>query len=231
MIGALCGVGALVGALRGKNRRLLIAVAVSLLVLLPTSLPRAASGVRLAFEDLKVADPAADDSGHHYRDRMLWGWEIEASWELYVWLHDNLPTEARLLTPRPHLSASAAGVASPLSHRDQQLFNATQTTWVYEDALRFLHRDDLADLGITHLHVTDRVAADLAPSARRLLYETAVQRKAENIPPTLTGAVMRAILSGGRYPRSQRSRQSPGTPTVRASHGPSRVRRRSIRTG
>ena len=40
------------------------------------------------------------------------------------------------------------------------------------------------------------------PSARRLLYETAVQRKAENIPPTLTGAVMRAILSGGRYPRS-----------------------------
>lgn len=40
------------------------------------------------------------------------------------------------------------------------------------------------------------------PSARRLLYETAVQRKAANIPPTLTGAVMRAILSGGRYPRS-----------------------------
>ena len=40
------------------------------------------------------------------------------------------------------------------------------------------------------------------PSARRLLYETAVQRKAENIPPTLTGAVMRAILSGGRYPQS-----------------------------
>ena len=40
------------------------------------------------------------------------------------------------------------------------------------------------------------------PSARRLLYETAAQRKAENIPPTLIGALMRAILSGGRYPRS-----------------------------
>ena len=40
------------------------------------------------------------------------------------------------------------------------------------------------------------------PAARRLLYETAAQRKAENIPPTLTGALMRAILSGGRYPRS-----------------------------
>ena len=40
------------------------------------------------------------------------------------------------------------------------------------------------------------------PSARRLLYETAVQRKAENIPPTLGGALMRAILTGTRYPQS-----------------------------
>lgn len=40
------------------------------------------------------------------------------------------------------------------------------------------------------------------PSARRLLYETAVLRKAENIPPNLGGALMRAILTGGRYPRT-----------------------------
>ena len=40
------------------------------------------------------------------------------------------------------------------------------------------------------------------PSARRLLYETAVLRKAENIPPNLGGALMRAILMGGRYPRT-----------------------------
>ena len=40
------------------------------------------------------------------------------------------------------------------------------------------------------------------PSARRLLFETAVQRKADNIPPTLGGSLMRAILTGGRYPRA-----------------------------
>lgn len=39
------------------------------------------------------------------------------------------------------------------------------------------------------------------PSIWRLLYETAVQRKSENIPPTLSGALMRSILSGKRYPR------------------------------
>ena len=40
------------------------------------------------------------------------------------------------------------------------------------------------------------------PAAWRLLYETAVQRKAENIAPTLSGALMRAILTGSRYPQS-----------------------------
>ncbi len=40
------------------------------------------------------------------------------------------------------------------------------------------------------------------PSAWHLLLETAVQRKSENIPPLLGGELMRAILTGTRYPRS-----------------------------
>ena len=40
------------------------------------------------------------------------------------------------------------------------------------------------------------------PGAWRLLYETAVQRKSQNIPPILGGALMRSILTGGRYPHS-----------------------------
>lgn len=40
------------------------------------------------------------------------------------------------------------------------------------------------------------------PAAWRVLRETAAQGKAQNIPPTLGGALMRAILGGGRYPRS-----------------------------
>ena len=40
------------------------------------------------------------------------------------------------------------------------------------------------------------------PPVWRLLCETAPQRKAENIPPTLSGALMRAILTGVPYPRS-----------------------------
>lgn len=40
------------------------------------------------------------------------------------------------------------------------------------------------------------------PAVWALLYEIAAQRKAENIPPLLGGALMRAILTGGTYPRS-----------------------------
>ena len=168
-IGAAAGLGALAGALRGRGRRILATAAVGLLVLLPTGLPRAVSGIHLAFSDLKIEDPVADNSGHHYRDRTVLGRELGESWEFYVWLRQSLPTEARLLTPRPHTSAVAAGVATPISHRDHQMFIFGYTTWVYEDALRFLHRDDLADMGITHVHVTESQAAMLDPSAKRLL--------------------------------------------------------------
>ena len=40
------------------------------------------------------------------------------------------------------------------------------------------------------------------PAMWRLLYEVAAQRKADNIPPLLGGALMSAILTGGRYPQS-----------------------------
>ena len=170
MIGALAGLGALIGTLRGKRRRLVAALTVGLLVVLPTALPHAVAGVHLALSDLKLADPAADDSGHHYRDRTALGRELGEGWKFYAWLSEALPTEARLLTPRPHTSAVAAGAATPISHRDHQMFIfGGYSTWVYEDALRFLHRDDLSDLGVTHAHVTDKLEENLAPAARRLL--------------------------------------------------------------
>ena len=40
------------------------------------------------------------------------------------------------------------------------------------------------------------------PPVWQLLYETAAQRKAENIPPTLGGSLTRSILTGTAYPRS-----------------------------
>ena len=138
---------------------------------MPSALPVAVLSAHVAFNEIEVAAPVDDDSGHHYRDRTYFGERLEESWEFYAWLRQSMPIDARLLTLRPNadVSTSAAGVASPLSHRDYQMFLAGFTTWVYEDSVRFLHRDDLKDLGITHLHLTDALAASLEPSAARLL--------------------------------------------------------------
>jgi CRISPR-associated protein Csd1 len=74
-------------------------------------------------------------------------------------------------------------------------------------SVRFWHDTTLGSLR----DCLDRHGKDLAidppawrspPSVQALLYETALQRKAENIPKQLGGEVMRAILTGGRYPRS-----------------------------
>ena len=92
-IGALAGLGALVGALRGSGRRLLALALLGLLVLLPTSLPHAVSGVQLALKDLKT-----DASGHQYRYRAYFGAEVAANWEYYDWLRRSLPKDAHLLS-------------------------------------------------------------------------------------------------------------------------------------
>ena len=74
-------------------------------------------------------------------------------------------------------------------------------------AVRFWHVDTVANLAhrITeHVRdlaiVPDRRDPPPPPSLFRLLSACAAQGKADNIPPNLSGEVVRAILTGGRYP-------------------------------
>ena len=73
-------------------------------------------------------------------------------------------------------------------------------------SIRFWHRNTIGELARRiGQHWRDlRLEPEpwRTPAVWRLLRETAVQGKAQNIPPTLGGALMRAILGGGRYPRS-----------------------------
>lgn len=64
------------------------------------------------------------------------------------------------------------------------------------DALEKNLRDQLKDLEIVPQ------AFKSPPKAWALMYETAAQRKAENIPPRLGGELAQAILTGARYPRT-----------------------------
>ena len=166
-LAALSGVGWLVAGLRGWRRAVAI-LAVTLVAILPTVLPRGIAAVRLASEGVAVRPPATDGSGFPFVGQAKFYEELEADWDFYAWLARALSNEARLLTTHPGLSAAVAGVAAPTSGRGAQVLSPSITP-EYEDALRFLHRDDLAELEITHLHVTDRLAEALLPEARRLL--------------------------------------------------------------
>ncbi len=74
-------------------------------------------------------------------------------------------------------------------------------------SIRFWHRNTIGELARRIAEHWRDLRLEPAPrrtppAAWRLLQETAAQGKAQNIPPTLGGALMRAILGGGRYPRS-----------------------------
>jgi CRISPR-associated protein Csd1 len=74
-------------------------------------------------------------------------------------------------------------------------------------AVRFWLVDTFGDLSRNLQRHLDDLAMDppafkSPPKAWALLYETAAQRKAENIPPRLGGELAQAILTGGRYPRT-----------------------------
>ena len=74
-------------------------------------------------------------------------------------------------------------------------------------SVRFWHQDDFGKLARRVAEHWQDLRIEpwpwqTMPAVWQLLLETAAQRKSENIPPTLGGALMRAILTGSRYPHS-----------------------------
>ena len=74
-------------------------------------------------------------------------------------------------------------------------------------SVRFWHEDSIGALAQRIAEHWRDLRLDpppwkVSPAIWRLLLETAPQRKGENIPPTLGGAMIRAVLTGSRYPRS-----------------------------
>ena len=170
ILAALSGVGWLVGRLHGW-RRFAAALGLALFVILPTVLPRTISGARLASSGIEIGYPNTLSLDRDLNRSQL-GPELAKNWDFYGWLARSLPNDARLLTPFPSVSASVAGIASPTSGRDLQALSPIVMP-VHEDTLRFLSANDLADMSITHLHVTDALEDALTPSARRLLDDPA----------------------------------------------------------
>jgi len=76
-------------------------------------------------------------------------------------------------------------------------------------SVRFYHESTVGDAvekvgqHFRDLSIIQQYPSDpLHPGMWRLLRQTAVQEKSENIPPLLAGAFMRAVMNGGLYPQN-----------------------------
>ena len=172
----LSGIAGLSGVLRGRWR-ITATLALTLFVLLPMLTPTTISGIRFAMQGISFDDSRiAAASGYPYwgqtpSRRELFRKELEENHDFWSYLSSTLSNDARLLTTHPAVSASAAGVAAPTSGSSPEIL-APRVTPVYEDALRYLHRDDLEDMKITHLHLTEEWEKALSPDAQRSLQDS-----------------------------------------------------------
>ncbi len=138
--------------------------------------------------------------------------EADAAEDLFSIMIAERPSDQSEATEvRDKLEAIAEGrplaEAAPDVREDTRIYVLGLAPNAARISIRFWHVDSIGAL-------TDRIEEHwrdfrlepppwtLPPPVWQLLYETAAQRKAENIPPTLGGALMRAILTGRRYPRA-----------------------------
>jgi len=136
----------------------------------------------------------------------------EAAESLFLDALDPSPTDATETTKLGHaLEAVSEGRAlealDPRLDPDTRMFvlglspNASRLSiryWATGSLQEFAkrlrqHYDDL---------LIEPVPWKTRPAAWRLLSSIAAQEKSENVPPQLAGAMMRAVLTGSRYPRT-----------------------------
>lgn len=145
--------------------------------------------------------------------------EAEAEGTLFDALHgpgglheDDKGAERRL---RDHLVEIAIGRVPPESGLDPEtrVFILGLAPNAARLSVRFWQPGTLGEIArdITRFWAECRIApspfigkdgVDRPPRPWALLYEVAAQGKAENIPPLLGGALMRAVLTGGPYPQT-----------------------------
>jgi hypothetical protein len=176
---ALIAIGAL-ATRAGRMWAHLIAVGLLGFVVAPSVMPRAVSALQFAAEGIDLGYPTVRDPIHRHLNATDIAGSLKNDWWVYQWIRDNLSRDARILSPNPPILVAATGRVSPTSTTDMAVFDNV-LTHTYIDALKYLGRESLEALGVTHLHVTSDVIKAMHPASLqalkrrdhfRLLYET-----------------------------------------------------------
>ncbi len=222
-------------------------VVVLVLVVIPTVLPRGVSGTAIAAQGWDLGYPRVHDPENRILNPTGFAAELRSNWPVYAWARENLPSDARVLTPHAPVLAAATGRPAPTSPPEMAAFDELATP-AYLDALRFLMRDELERLKVTHLHLTRLLEAELHPDARRALadpdqfrlvhafeddaatghriYEIAADAGVPDLDPSSfaalaeIGAMADSIWVSGALSKEDRERVLLTLMDVRLPHGP-----------
>ena len=135
----------------------------------------------------------------------------KAAEDLFSMMAAGPSDEQEAAKVRDKLLAVAAGRpladVAPDVQEDTRIFVLGLAPNAARLSIRFWHEDSIGNLANRLREHWQDLMVDPAPrswppAVWQLLRETAVQRDSGNVPPTLGGALMRSILTGGRYPRS-----------------------------
>ena len=160
------------------------------------------SGQRIRIGDATTvfwAEAAGDEAG------------ATAAEECFLWLLDPPTDEEEAAKVFDKLSKVADGRpladVEPTVNEDTRFHVLGLAPNAARLSIRYWHQDTIGAIGRRVGEHWQDLRLEPAPWTKppavwRLLCETAAQGKAANIPSTLVGALMRAILTGGRYPHS-----------------------------
>lgn len=146
-------------------RRIVTAVIPTLIifVILPTVLPRIAPGIRNTANGIDWGPPDSYLSetlrqrSHYYKD-------ISDNRQVFDWITENLPPDARILSPTPvalTIATGRFGVFTAVGHNQNEPY----------PGLNFIHAWETLDgpaiqaMGATHLHIRDLDFSNLPPEA------------------------------------------------------------------
>lgn len=167
-LGVIGGLGAIAGRARVAAVRRVAAVAIALLVVAPTAAPRTVSGLEIAAEGVYLGYPKVQDELVRYANQTRFAGLLRDEWRALAWMRRALPEDARILAANAPLVSLATGRAAPQSGECLALFNPLPAP-VHLDALAFLARVDLEELGATHLYVDSTLLESMSAEARQAL--------------------------------------------------------------
>ena len=167
-LGVIAGLGTFAGRLRTAAGSQMAAVAIAALVVAPMAAPRTVSGLEIAAQGVYLGYPTVQDDLVRYANQTRFAGLLRDEWRALAWMRRELPDDARILAANAPLVSFATGRAAPQSGARLALFNPLPTP-VHLDAMAFLARVDLEELGATHLYVTPVLLESMSAEARQAL--------------------------------------------------------------